>query len=113
MQAKELSIKVKKIVFRGDRYYKVDNISCFSHEELPLKYFECFPYCAMCCSGLSVVSSNNVKDNYYITVGDIIEQEEFEKMMKVVKYCGEKLHNINQEIKEIKKTWQGDEVFKI
>jgi exonuclease VII small subunit len=46
-------------------------------------------------------------------VGDIIEQEEFEKMMKVVKYCGEKLHNINQEIKEIKKTWQGDEVFKI
>jgi len=113
-QAIGLKIDTKKIVYRGQKFYEVKGYSCYESERLPVKYFEQFPYCFNADDNfLAVVSSNNDDDCYEVRVGDLIPQEDFERMLKIVRHCGEKLHKINMEIKEIKKGWNGQESFEI
>jgi phage regulator Rha-like protein len=81
--------------------------------ELPIVYFEEYPYCIFDNSVLAVVSGNKPETNYYVGQGDMIPQFEFDKMLKVIRYCGKKLHEINQDIKKIKEEWHGEEEFKI
>jgi hypothetical protein len=127
MKAVELGIKTKKVVYRGEKCYKILSYGCYELEDdrLPHRYFENFPFCFVGCDDEFVVVTNDKSiagksdslysedDNYIIEVGGLVPKEEFEKLVKIVRVCGEKLHTINQEIKEMKKEWQGEEEFKI
>jgi hypothetical protein len=114
MQAIELGIKTKKVVYRGEKFYKILSYGCYEVDILPFEYFKQFPYCFDADGEfMVVVASNRDEDVYELRVGDIIPQDEFEKMFKVIKYCGRKLHEINEKIREIRKEWNGEQEFKI
>jgi len=126
MQAIELGIKTKRVVYRGEKCYKILEYSCYDLEDdrLPLSYFEEFPFCFIGYDGEFVVATNDKsltdkspnehdKNNYIFEVGDYISKDDFEKLMEAIKYCGEKLHNLNVKIKEMRAEWKGNEDFKI
>ncbi len=124
-QAVGLGIKAKKLISRGEKVYKILSFSCYNLEddELPHSYFKEFPYCFEFDDTLVVVTNDKefIENSFVKTkenscayeVGDYVPQDEFEKLMKILKVCGEKLHKINQEIKELRKTWNGTEDFEV
>lgn len=113
MQAVELGIKTKRVVYRGEKCYKILDFSCYNIEDdrLPHSYFAEFPYCFEDDGKLVVIVGNT--NSYQYEIGDYVDKDEFEKNLKVIQYCGEKLHNINQGIKQMRLEWQGIEEFKI
>ena len=113
MQAVTLGIKTKKVVSRGEKFYKILAFSCYEQIQLPCKYFEEFPYCSQVDNILVVVTGNKPEDSYVFKVGDLVPEKDFQKALKIIKHCGEKLHVINEEIKQIKKDWKGIEDFEI
>ncbi len=111
--AVELFLRTKKVVYKGEKGRKILAYSCYGVDDLPYEYFDKFPYCVVVDGELGVVVSNNNDDNIKIVVGDIIPEDVFQDMIKTIKHCGEKLHNINQRIKTLKAEWKGEEEFKI
>jgi hypothetical protein len=113
MQAKVLKLKVKKVIDRGEKYYKLLSFECYKEYELPHKYFDKYPYCYMEDNLVFVNISNKEDDNYAFKLGDFVDEATFDKLIKVLRVCGEKLHNLNQEIKQLKVEWKGEEEVKI
>ena len=120
MQAIELGIKTKKVVYRGEKCYKILSFTCYDHDDkrLPNDYFKDFPYCYKDCD-VFVIKTNDselasdIDRCFSFEVGDYVPKDKLEKALEVVKVCGEKLHNLNVKIKEMKKEWKGTEEFKI
>lgn len=124
MNAVELGIKTKRVVQKGIKCYKILDFSCYNidDDELPIKYFNEFPYCFEECDQLVIVTNDKglpkcdceeFNGLYHFGVDDYIDKDTFEKALEIIKVCGHKLHTINQEIKEMKKEWFGEEEFKI
>jgi len=123
MQAIELGIKTQKIVYRGEKCYKILSFAYynFNDERLPKDYFAEFPFCfeddgqfIIRTNDKSLVKYSVYGENIYcFKVEDYIPKDEFEKILEIVKYCGEKLHNLNIKIREMEKEWNGTEEFKI
>jgi hypothetical protein len=120
MQAIELGIKTKKVVYRGLKCYKILDFTCYEDNDvrLPSDYFKEYPFCfkdddefVLGTNDKSLI--NEWGNDYSFKVGDYIPKEKFEKVIEAVKVCGEKLHNLNVKIKEMKKEWKGIEEFKI
>jgi hypothetical protein len=121
-----LYLRTKKVVYRGEKVYEILDFSCYNLEDdaLPHKYFEEYPYCFEIDGQFVIVTNDkefvsespnyNGKENSFIfEVGDYIQQENFEKLLKILRVCGEKLHNINQEIKVMRLEWKGKKDFEI
>jgi hypothetical protein len=113
MQAIELGIKTKKVVYRGEKCYKILDFSCYDicDKRLPTSYFTEYPFCFKDEYVFVVAVSNN--DVWQFEVGDYINKVEFEKALDAIRVCGEKLHNLNLTIKEMRKEWNGEQEFKI
>lgn len=120
MKAIELTIKAQKVVHRGVKCYKILEFTCYEAEDerLPQGYFKDYPFCYR--EGDEFVIGTNDKmlmnqwdECYCFKVGNYVSKDKFEKALEVVKVCGEKLHNLNVKIKEMKKEWKGTEDFKI
>lgn len=111
MEAVDLSISTQKIVFRGIKCRLINNFSCYDIDSLPVKYFDELPYCFV---------SENIFNVFYSDGGvcsfkkkDIIPEKEFNRAIRSIRFSGKKLHLINEEIKKLKKEWNGKEDFKI
>jgi hypothetical protein len=117
MQAIELGIKTRKVVDHGEKMYKILGFSCYNLLDLPAQYLKNYPFCYENDRRLWIITNDkelqsNV-DVMVLEIGDLIFQYEFDKLMKVIRVCGAKLHNINLEIKEMKKEWSGEQEFNI
>jgi len=124
-QAIGLKLSAKREVCKGTKYYKILSFSCYDldSDELPHVYFEKYPYCCET-EGMLMVATNDKEyveksaskasiDCCVYKVGDLIPQDEFDKLLKILHVCGEKLHDINISIKEMRSEWQGVEEFNI
>jgi hypothetical protein len=112
MQAIELGIKTKKVVFRGEKCRRILDFSCYEIDELPFKYFDENPFCFKSEQGaLTVIYSDTTCCDLY--KGDIVSEKDFHRAIRTIIFCGHKLHLIDEEIKTLKKEWQGEEEFKI
>jgi hypothetical protein len=120
MQAIELMVKAKKVVYRGEKCYKILDFTCYENTDtrLPDEYYKKYPFCFKeddeFVIGTNDDSFGCTWDGYFsFKVGDYIPKDRFEKVLEIIKVCGEKLHNLNVKIKEMKKEWKGTEEFKI
>jgi hypothetical protein len=115
MQAVGLSIKTKKVVYRGIKAYKVVGFSCYEEANLPFEYFDEYPYCIEYKGDLVIITNDKSFKNggCAISVGDIILTDDFDKIMSVLRYCGKKLHDINEHVKQAEAEWKGEEEFVI
>jgi hypothetical protein len=114
MQAKQLSIKAKRIVVRGVKQWEITGISGYDVLDIPEQYLAEFPFCYMTGDELILVTNDKTfEQETIIGVGHIFSPEQFDKFIKIIQVCGDKLHNINKMIKTIKQEWHGEEEFKI
>ena len=111
VQSIGLSVSTEKIVHRGEKFRKILAFSCYEFKELPFKYLDDAPICVKENDKLKVAYSDG--DWIEFKVGDLIPEKDFHRAIRTVKFCGHKLHLINQEIKEIKQNWSGVEDFVI
>jgi len=121
MQAKQLSIKFKRVPIDGEKFFEILDVQCYNEEELPDLYFIKFPYCYISGDGFHIVTNDkDFEPDTIYNVGDILCENHFNKVVRIMQVCGEKLHNINEMIKikneelkqknaELEKVWNGED----
>lgn len=105
-----MKIKVEKVLEKGEPRIKILEMEGLSYYELPSEY---------------VAKPPNVRfysDNLYLDMGKftyrylidgLLTQQEFENLMRDLNICGTRLKEINDKIRELKKTWNGVKEYKI
>jgi len=122
MQAKRLSIKYKRVVIDAKKYCEITDIQGYTENELPEDYFNEYPIMFMIdVTKLYLITNDKEFELETIyDVGDVLCEEHFNKLVRIMQVCGEKLHNINEMIKvrnaelkekskELEKVWNGEE----
>lgn len=112
MNEKGLSVKVEKVVERGVRMYKILDFSCYKVDQLPVKYFIKKPYCYEN-ENAFVMEIDGTDGDVIFKKDELIYEKDYKRLIRNMKFCGGKLHDINEEIKQLKKDWTGVEEFKI
>jgi hypothetical protein len=117
VSAVKLSIKAKRVVSRGVKCYQVTELSSYGEEELPIVYFEQYPYCIYSEDMLEIVTNDKHPvfegGGCTLRVGEVVPEYYFDKILEVVRVCGNKLHNINELIRLNTQEWKGEEEFTI
>lgn len=109
-----IKIRAEKIVKDGIACRKIINISgVLSKEDLPVDYVNGPYFTTLGNSSRPAIDFRNQTDESIesIWVGGTIEENEFQKTLKAIGEYGDRLHEINQKIAELKKTWNGTETF--
>jgi len=105
-----IKIKTEKVVEKGIAKRKILAIEgVIPHDELPLEYLQTHPYAFL----------QHYTDGQILHMGGcgcadidgVMEEVEFQKSLDGLGTCGERLHSINQKIKALKETWNGEETF--
>jgi len=105
-----IKIRTEKIVEKGIAKRKILAIEgVIPYDELPTEYLQASPYAFL----------QQYTDRQILIMGvvgcadisDTMEEVEFQKSLNGLKVCGERLHEINQKIKALKETWNGEETF--
>jgi len=110
-QKTDLIIKAKKVVYRGEKFWEILAFSCYDVEELPIKYFETMPVFFKDKDRFVVAYTNG--ECLEFKVGDLVGAREFARATRTIRFCGHRLHLINDDIKELKKLWVGQETFDV
>lgn len=113
---KTLQIKTEKVVKRGIRFRRILSIEGDRLCDLPFKYERGFPHCGVVTYNgnniLSVIGSET-NESYLIGVGEDVPEWLFQKIPPIIRESGDRLHKINEKIKQIKLEWNGKEDFEI
>ena len=105
-----IKIKTEKVVEKGIAKRKILAIEgVIPYDELPTEYLQAYPYAYL----------QQYTDRQILLIGgarcadirDTMEEVAFQESLNGLKTCGEKLHEINQKIKALKETWNGEETF--
>jgi len=104
-----IKIKTEKVVEKGIAKRKILAIEgVIPYDELPNEYLQTHPYAFL----------QHYTDGQILlrgcgcaNISDTMEEVEFQKSLNGLKICGERLHEINQKIKALKETWNGEETF--
>ena len=102
-----LALKANRVVYRGEKYWKILEFSAYEGEELPFKYFDELPVCFKIKGKLEIHYSDVT--SIRLGVGGLISDKEYRHVVRVLRFCGKKLHLINEDIKKIKAEWTGEE----
>ena len=111
-----ITLIVEKTV-NGDvkKGYLVKDFNLLPYEKLPNMYLKIFPHCYPgTLWGDSFIDIYETPENCIrITKGDFITPEKLEKVVRLLRVCGENLKKVNQKIKEAKEKWNGVETYTI
>jgi len=105
-----LKIETKKIVVDGKKCRKVKKIDSLYIDDVPTDYLKVYPNCFMVDEGVFIVMSDK-NMAHEIVEGYTYPESYFQKILDLLGKCGDNLHNVNQKIKELKKGWNGAEIF--
>jgi len=112
-----IKIKTKKVVL-GTGEFGREIISCkaLRARNLPSEYLDgdvkCYCYQEHPNSGLFFFKKN--PDYYggsYLLPGNIYSEEDFNKILEIIREAGDRLHEINAKHKAMKEVWNGEETF--
>ena len=105
-----IKIKTEKVVEKGIAKRKILAIEgVIPYDELPVKYLQTYPY-AYTHQGMTRPHIQ-ISGCGCANISGVMEEVEFQKALEGLKICGERLHGLNQEIKALKETWNGEETF--
>ena len=112
-----IEITTEKVIVRGVPHRRIKNVVALEREQLPTNYLENGWRCYMVRDSpwpyLRIMMPSYETACEHLTIGNVYKEEWFQKLLQMVKQCGDRLHEINKEIAELKKTWVGDEAFLI
>ncbi|MFA5299083.1 MAG: hypothetical protein WC389_12825 [Lutibacter sp.] len=102
-----LSLTTRRLVYRGEKYRKILGFSAYEGKDLPFKYFDDLPVCFKRKGALVVIFYD--ESSVELHVGDLISQNSYHQIERNMRFCGHKLHLINELIVPIRKEWFGNE----
>jgi len=106
-------IKAEKIKTVDGPKYKIIGFEAKSKHELPVKYIA-GKYCAYKFNKTFCVHSPNLPKNFlYFDPGTILAPARLEEILKEVEVCGERLKEINDEIRKECEGWKGEIEWRI
>jgi hypothetical protein len=119
-EKKGIKITHTTVSIDGKKNYRIDEIECLPKEKLPARYLE---GCPCCCPAIlkgpdgsespigiviqTVLPKKGVTgEREIIYIGDVFGEGYMNRFEDLLRQCGERLHRINQEIKEAE-AWVG------
>ncbi|HZK58081.1 MAG TPA: hypothetical protein VFD17_07205 [Clostridia bacterium] len=110
-----IEIKTEKLVERGEKMRKIIAIDgVMENEDLPKEYLNGYPCVKNNCEKSLVILDEKEKGYvaaYSFVIGHIYTERCFREVLKVMYAAGDRLHQLRQKEKELKKTWRGDDTF--
>lgn len=104
-----IEIVAKKVMRRGEPKVLVKGVKALKRVDLPVQYLDKPPYLYMTANRKLVTMALMLVDEDYnthwISKGSLYSPEEFQELVSLAARCGERLHRINQEIKEKARKW--------
>ena len=104
---KEIILKIHKEVSLGKRVMILTGVSMLRLKELPTRYISGFPYCYLEEADLpipKIVMPISHLRTSHIRIGEIISCEELD----YIQACGERLKEINEELRREDANWKGN-----
>lgn len=109
-----MKIKVEKVFHRGEPRVKILEIKGLCYENLPKEYVDFPPNTRFYTAGQPYVFVEmGPGRNSKYCVGDLLQPQEFETLMNNLAICGNRLKEINDKVREMKKTWNGVKEYSI
>lgn len=112
-----IKIKTEKVVDgHGNECYRIKDIKALERKDLPEIYWqEGYPYCLLDHqmnepSQLCIFSKDK---STYLKVGSCKRVKVLEEIIEKVHECGNRLKVINDQLREMRKAWNGTETFVI
>ena len=106
-------IKAEKIKTVDGPKYKIISFEALKQHELPKRYLKELPNMYKLYNTDSRLAVHTNNRNTYMKAGDIYSAEDLEALLKDVGLCGERLRNINDEIRKECEGWQGEIEWRI
>jgi hypothetical protein len=110
---KEIQIVLEKVVKKdislGDdpRRYKIKSVNMLTENDLPAEYSGSYPHCYKGSFGeIRIWRAKGDKVTYGFDL--LYKQQDIDEMKKLLHQCGNRLHEINMQYRNIEKTWKGE-----
>lgn len=111
-----IEIKTEKVV-KGNRESRlVKGVKALGRSRLPDHYLMTYPHCFMGNNAIIVKHTPVLPTNpatAIIKAGEVYSEDEFQRILDLVKRCGNRLMEINKELARLEAEWNGKETFEI
>ncbi|MFW6030479.1 MAG: hypothetical protein ACOCRO_09535, partial [Halanaerobiales bacterium] len=105
-------LRCEKIIRDGKKAVKIlDWENCFKKDDLPSIYTNDSP--SFYQTKIGRIRVNHDEGGGFFRKETVYDLEDFEEIIHTLEEAGHRLHNIRQNIKELKKEWNGEEVITI
>lgn len=112
-----ITLKIKKIVVRGERMIKILDVKALTEGELPLRYVQiadlqndAYAYMRSEYKQLYVARHQWAHTLY---LGEVLTESKFTEIVKLLRKCGERLREINRQLAIDNAGWHGEETHHI
>jgi hypothetical protein len=103
-----MEFRFKKILDRGDQKVKFIGFNgVLDYHSLPREYTSTYPRMykrSESCIGIYTGDGVSTISN----IGDNISREHFDKIISLIRECGDRLHEINKKLKKQNENWKGE-----
>jgi hypothetical protein len=87
---------------------KILKVRALKREEVPPEYVEGDYWCYLSEDGNAIFG-----EDFTLTVGTVISEEVFQRILGDLRECGNRLREINRSRRELAEVWKGTETFEI
>lgn len=111
-----IEIVAKKVMRRGEPKVLVKGVKALKDVDLPIQYLDKPPHLYMTTYKLvftALMLTDEDYNTHWISEGSLYSPEEFQELVSLAARCGERLHRINQEIKEKAREWGAGQTIMI
>ena len=118
-----IEIKTKEVIFKGHKSVLVTKVRMLPVSELPFPYLLDAPSCWLAEETeqktnvvMARVWVDGLRDLLVVPIleeNKIYRYDDFEKILKLIKYCGNNLAEVNKKLKEKHENWNRTQTFKI
>ncbi len=111
----QLKIQTKKVVVDGKKFRKIISVQGLDVCSLPTEYLKGYPNVVYVSEGKFKLLEVRIKEGESLDLmqGKTFPESYFQKVYGLIKQSGDRLHEINIKINELRKEWHGKEDFEI
>ena len=109
-------VKYKKVMKKGVKKVLITEVKALTKEELPERYLDGAPRVWLEQDSYGYFHLRGVNENGYpvwLSEGSMYDPDDFQKTIEFLVKCGERLKEINEEIRRERKHWVDGKVHEV